>query len=231
MPSVMQQALLGAVATAPATIAFQGLTTASVFAGNICTATACPIGTPSGRTVFCIVHWSNSTAARALLNATIGGVAATIHAQNNSLYGTFFSGTAIISAVVPTGTTADVVGTFATGSGASYSMWVASYSVTNLVSQTPGGTFSAAASGFQTHSDTIDVVKDGILIVGYSPFWDTTTTLTGVTRDYNVVVNVGSGWAITGGSLEITADQTGRTITLSVPSSSTNSTFVGAAFR
>lgn len=96
------------------------------------------------RLVVMTVTWARS-GATSLSSATIGGVTATIGVQQNS--GSNHS-CAIIYAVVPTGTTADVVLTWAQQPARS---GVGSYRVTKLLSTTP------------TDSDSIGAGSDGTL--------------------------------------------------------------------
>jgi hypothetical protein len=71
-----------------------------------------PIGKPAaGRLIIAAISWNTTTSAKTLSSCTIGGVAATIHAQN----GTVLVGVAIVSAIVPTGEVADISYTMSAG--------------------------------------------------------------------------------------------------------------------
>src|SRR5262245_41111129 len=60
------------------------------------------------RRVFAVVHWYGGTNGASLSSGTFEGISATIHVNTTS----GFRGVAIMSAEVPSGTTADVVAVF-----------------------------------------------------------------------------------------------------------------------
>jgi hypothetical protein len=62
----------------------------------------------AARTIYAVLHW-RGTSASVLSSASIGGVGATIHAQEGTVFAGAEEGVAIFSADVPTGTTGDVV--------------------------------------------------------------------------------------------------------------------------
>ena len=64
----------------------------------------------AGRVIYCVLH-TRGIIGETLSSATIGGVAATIHAQAYAAFVGGDNGVAIFSAAVPTGTTGDVVTT------------------------------------------------------------------------------------------------------------------------
>ena len=106
------------------------------------TSDARAIGTASAtRRVYAfIMGWAG--ASRTLNSATIGGVAATIELQINNTNAGNSLIAAIVSATVPTGTTAVVVATFDAGMG---SAAIAVISLDNLLSTTPYDSVSATS--------------------------------------------------------------------------------------
>lgn len=202
---------------------------ASNSGSNVITTAAQAVGAAAGdRVVYAIVHWLSGSPAKALSSATIGGVAATIHVQNSGNIGSSYHGVAIISAPVPTGTTAVIVLTFPASTSGYYAS-LTTYKCTGLLSQTAVDVALSLTLSVGNHTDNIDVVKDGILLTGIGVFWNSTSTLTGVTRDYNAVTpNSNFYWE--GGSLSVTADELNHAIKVSV-SGSTNVLSVAASFR
>lgn len=174
--------------------------------------TNAPVGTASiDRLVVVALSWYVSGSSRTLSSATIGGIAATIvdsESDGNE------SGVAIISAVVPTGTTATVAMSF---SGTVTRVSGGVYAVYNLKSTTATDADSTTGSGgfgSTTKSVTIDTLQDGIVIAsGYIEASDGTTTITfsaGVTEDYE---NVSGDFRANGGNA--LAASTSMTVTMS----------------
>lgn len=159
MSRVAQQALLGST-TPPATIAYLGLSTPTLVSGTTYSSTGLSTGAAAAdRMVFCTVVWLKASSPSSLTSATIGGVAATIHAQNKvaSVYGL---SAAIISALVSTGTTATVSLVF--NGAASAGLGV--YRVTGLLSTTALDAISIGAATSSPYNDTIDVAGQGVLL-------------------------------------------------------------------
>ncbi|TGV26329.1 hypothetical protein [Mesorhizobium sp. M4B.F.Ca.ET.143.01.1.1] len=78
----------------------------------------------ASRRVAVVVHWNEFSSHRTITSATIGGMAATIHVQRGHTGGVTGLGVGIISAIVPTGTTATVAITLSGGAGAvSFGVW------------------------------------------------------------------------------------------------------------
>ena len=233
MSRVAQQALLGGAAPPAAAKSYIGLTT-------IADTTATPVATGVAigaeafdRRVFILVHWINATAVKALASATIGGVAATIHAQSSAtLAASTYAGTAIISAVLPTGTTATIALSFATGA-AFYHPYLEVYRVTGVLSGVAGDTISATPSGVNPYSGTIDVANQGVLLFGATVYSDATGyTFAGATEDYES--SIGTKMRIIGSSLAITANETNRAVSITRTGGAGtgfNGCVVGAAFR
>lgn len=94
----------------------------------------------------------------AISSVTIGGVTATIHANGTDTVSGSRSRAAIASAVVPSGTTADVVVNMTTNCTG---MAIDVYRIMNPTSTTPADTL---ATGGNSPSGTIDVPAGGILI-------------------------------------------------------------------
>lgn len=118
--------------------------------GSVASIAALSYGTipaAAGRRIFAIIEWACTADAvvTTLNSATIGGIAATIHVQNNSNGTSAFTnyGCAIISATVPTGTSGTLAATF---SNATLRTMYASYcGVQGLVSSVAFDTASAFA--------------------------------------------------------------------------------------
>jgi hypothetical protein len=134
-------------------------------AGVADTFSAQAIGAASAdRTVYAVLHWRGTLNA-VLSSASIGGVGATIHAQDAAEYVTLDEGVAIFSAAVPTGTTADVVVTHDASIGRRY---LALYHVllqTGAVDDADNLNFAAQAG---TGTLTLTTVAGGALIAGYT---------------------------------------------------------------
>ncbi|MBZ9706078.1 hypothetical protein LB543_05005 [Mesorhizobium sp. ESP7-2] len=182
MANVAQQALL-ATTINPATVSYIGFTSISFNSGGNCSVSGVSIGAAAAnRRVYMIVHWLKSSSPAATLNsATIGGVAADIHAQNKGAVGSLGVGVAIISALVPTGTTANVTLTFSSGT----TPWIATYRAIGVVSSTPGGAISTYASAVNPYSGTINVSGQGILLLAGTLYSDASSySVGGATEDY-----------------------------------------------
>lgn len=185
------------------------------------------IGAADGsRLVVCAVHWVSAFSDQSILSATIGGVPATIHMQGNAAthsvsFVTFKSRTAIISAAVPTGTTANVVVNF---SAANVAWAAAAYRLVGLNSQTPHAT--ASVLGLST---TIDVPAAGIVIAGSTHAASLLGAWTGVTETYDTDISGGSG-GHTGGLVEGLSLQVGRTVSIAPASGSAAQSLVAASW-
>lgn len=221
MSRVAQQALLGAT-IAPATISYLGLLTPTLVSGTTYSSTGAAIGAAAAdRRVFCIVDWTKSGSPSSLSSATIGGVAATIHAQNK-VASVFGLSVAIISALVPTGTTATVSLTFS----AAASPGLGVYRVTGLQSATALDVISTGGSLGDPYSDTIDVAGQGILLFGGTIYSGATGfTVGGATEDFDI--NVASNTRMVGSSLAVTTTELGHTVSLT-RSGGTAGSFGGA---
>lgn len=154
------------------------------------------IGTAdSTRRVVCVVHWMYAGAGTdtVLNSATIGGVAATIHVQTNNGVTASPGGCAIISALVPTGTTGTIAATF---NALCSRCLVGIYRAVNEGSATPVAT---ASDNTLTSSTTLDVNVNisagGWAVAGVTTLTSAATptnTWTGVTEQYDVTLEATS---------------------------------------
>lgn len=172
----------------PATIEYAGY--ASTAFGSSVSLTNVTIGTASAdRVVFCIVGIKPGGTYRSLSSATIGGISATIHGQTDDT--TYKYNVALISAAVPTGTTATVSLTFS-GSG-SGDVYVASYVATGLLSADPVGIVEnkwTYAQGAVSLSSSIAATADGIALFGACcSLASSGLSLDGVTEDFEQIID------------------------------------------
>lgn len=199
MPSVAQQALLGTGEAAAATLTYEAITT-NPTEGQTITFTGVAIGSAaSDRWVFITIPYYNTgTSNVAIASVTIGGVLATIHAQVFEV-GTVRGGCAIVSALVPTGTTATVVINFA--ASGTFRPRIAVYRATGLQSTTAYAVTTETGGGYAyPRSKNINVVKDGFVLVGCTMYGNSLDlTLTGVTQNFEVAV-LAQGLVYIGGS-------------------------------
>lgn len=163
----------------------------------------------------------------ALVSATIGGVAATIHGQGSELATSSYMRAAVISARLPTGTTATVVLNF-TGGSTSYSASLTPYGMTGLFSATPIDTATYAAVA-DPATMQIDVEKYGVLIVSIVENYDNTVTLGGFTQDHYAG---GGNLIFVAGHYDVTATEANRVISVANNSPNTMQVaMVAASFR
>jgi hypothetical protein len=113
------------------------------------------------RRVFAICYWAQASSLT-LSSATIAGGAATIHLQATGSPSPF-PGQAIISALVPTGTTATIAFTL---SGGAISGQVAVFRALNEANTSPHDTMSDTTLSANTLSGTIDIPSGGWLLSG-----------------------------------------------------------------
>ncbi len=168
------------------------------------------IGTPDQtRRVIVGVTQTSALSISSITSASIGGVAADIDVQ---IQGATRTSAAIISALVPTGTTATIIINFSTNTSA---VQIGVWAAYNLLSGTPTATATATtgASG-ETLSMNLNVTNGGVIASSVADNGDgalTTLTWTGTTTpagDYSLISGVGG----TGGaSYTATATQSPRT--------------------
>lgn len=168
------------------------------------------IGTAaSARRVVPVVHWREGGTHQTLTSATIGGVAATIHVQRGHTGGVTGLGVAIISALVPTGTTATLALTFSGGVTVAYAgIW----RLVNYGTIVATGSDEAQGSTAAL-SVSLSTVNDGFVVAGYTGSTNTGSTpvnWTNVTERYDVDggVRISAGDAsVSSGSLTVGASQ------------------------
>jgi hypothetical protein len=158
--SIQQVAVSGGGGGSPA-LAYIGNVTPT-YASNVATATAAPIGTASSGRLVVVVFYDLITPSPGVSTATvtIGGVSAvvnTIASVHNSTVG-------IASANVPTGTTANIVVSYDTSSGANGAFDV--YALTGLSSMTAVGSGETASAGANPITTTLATTAGGIVIAG-----------------------------------------------------------------
>lgn len=178
------------------------------------------IGTAAAdRIVFVLVTWASGNATPVTISsATIGGVAATIHAQVTAV-ATDAIGSAILSAAVPTGTTATIAITLS-GSGGSIDVGV--LAVTGLSSQTPHASATATTSAGAC-SNSVNVPAGGF-VLACANFNDELSGVTwvGATERYDETNTDGVAERVTGASEASLAVQTGRTVSATSANTGSN---------
>lgn len=184
------------------------------------------------RRIFVAVHWWEGFPHETVSSATIGGVAATIHIQDGHSGGSTGFGCAIISAVVPTGTSGTIVITTSDNSNIG-TVGINTFVTYGLASSSPFDTAFAEASGTATDlTDTINVPGGGFVLAVFTSSTNATSktvTWTGVNEIYDEstpVFNFASVRCSAGISTGLAAE-TGRTITADV---SSNTADAGDAF-
>jgi len=164
------------------------------------------------RTVMILVHVRGSAAADTVISsATIGSNSATIGvaAVSGSSGAVQFNAACLISAPVPTGTTAPVVINFPNN----VRVYLGVFRGVDISQGTPVDISSTAVNA-QTVTTNVDVRKDGFLISGLSTFSLLGMSLaSGATQSYATNWDPSTNrWAV-GGFLNVTADQLNHPIT------------------
>jgi hypothetical protein len=147
-------------------ITYIGAATQNVASGNVATFAAQPIGSASADrlvVVAILTEWWPSD----ITGVTIGGQAATIHAQGNTANN--WGNVAIASASIAAGTTADIAVTVNGGVGHAFNAAVAVYAITGLSSATPTGTSGIGGTAVLAPSVAVDA---GGIAVGIGCGWD-----------------------------------------------------------
>lgn len=235
MSSAAQQMLLAAGAS-PAVLSFLQSTNYSSDASSTVTFAAINLGAAAAnRQIFVAVEWYNGGSPPASNNATvasatIGGVAATIHAQTPPPSANAGTGAALISASVPTGTSGDIVVIFSGGSG----FWrprINTYRVTGLQSAIPvHSPIVRSVTSSATQNWTENVKSGGIILVtGMSYGNATSRTVSGVTQDYNF--SPVSSYCYYGGSSEISVSNSAFPLSVSSDGSAASFAVISAVFR
>ncbi|MER9654391.1 hypothetical protein NKJ26_12860 [Mesorhizobium sp. M0152] len=173
---------------APVDLAFQAITTHTNEAQTV-TFTAVGIGAAAAdRYVFILVpYYNGSTIQPVISSATIGGVAATIHASI-VVASTTRGGCALISALVPTGATATIVLNFSASGAGFYRPRIGVYRVAGLQSTSTVDllTYSNIGSNIP-RTFTVNVAKDGLVIFGCFVYGNSIArTMSVMTPDFSV---------------------------------------------
>lgn len=123
------------------------------------------IGTAAAdRYVIAIIHWRATATNRTLSSITIDGGAATIHAQSSHTGGSTSLGVAIVSRLVTSGTTADIVPSY---SGAVSTQGIAVWDMVGATNASPTDTDTNTDAGIATRTDlSLNVPAGGCVISG-----------------------------------------------------------------
>lgn len=161
------------------------------------------------RRIICAVNWRKDVAGSVLSSVTIGGVSATIHTQTDGVVTR--QGTALVSALVPTGTSGNVDCVWA--SSGSRTSVVALWRQINESVASPFASNTATASSL-TVSTTINIPSGGSL---YTTATTSTTATnptfvwTGATERYDSIA-IGTDTGASGASETGMTVETGRSI-------------------
>lgn len=182
MPSIVPY--YAAVGTSsPPVLTFVNTVNGGSNSGGVTTFTSANIGTAAGFTTRRIIVAIEAGAfAGPVTDVTIGGISATIHAQDGSQ-----AGVAIASANVPTGTTATISVTQAAGT-IFLTPTITIYSVDDalLVSTTPSTATGSTAAASSVASASFTETAGGFVIVvvgAQGPFGGTGCSISGCTTD------------------------------------------------
>lgn len=169
----------------------------------------------------------NTTGGQTISSVTIGGVTATLVVQLQTSITNVSVRSALFIAAVPTGTTGDVVVTWA---GTMLHCGIGIFAVTGLQSSTPTAT---ATSGAQPGNVSINCARDGFIVANTGAYDATPgaglSTWTNLTERYDAQME--SLGAVTGASDNFSTTQTGLSITCTNAISVDALAMVAAAFR
>lgn len=206
------------IAAPPAVSAYIGTNATNDVNVTSITRTAEPIGVAaSDRYVVVAVTWRVTAT---LNSATIGGATATIHQQHSASN----EGSAIISLLVPSGTTATIVLNFSTGV---YRVTTHVYNINSLVSN---ANFDAATATGVDPSVNINVDAGGVIIA--VACWGSATvgtTWTGVTERYDALNNGSEG--TTTGNLDYAAPVTAQQVKANFVAVTSETSLTAVSFR
>lgn len=190
------------------------ITTATTY-----TVTAAALGTAAtDRRIIVAIAGANST--RTISSVTVGGVSATINIQSTASADN--NVVAIATALVPTGTTGDIVVTYSGSQAAHQVGWWSATGLTSNVAIATGS--NALADAGQSGTITLTSVAGGFFIGVAGSSGTGTTTWTNATERYDFSAARSSSGAdalTTGTSIAVTA---------TLASTNTNRNFVGATF-
>jgi hypothetical protein len=172
------------------------------------------------RRVVVVIHFTNSAVTSVLANSvTIGGIAATIHVQADGT----LSNVAIVSALVPTGATADIfLETVSNTQVDRASMGV--YRAVNETVATPHATTLDTSIASGVMSTTINIPANGWVVSGTSfgnAAGPTADTWVGVTEQYGGAAGDAAGQFRTGGFASGLPLETGRTVSCTIAATTT----------
>lgn len=213
MVGVTFQALVARAASTPASISFIG-STENTTDGTSFTFTNHAIGTANAtRRVVVVCHFF--AASNTVTSATIQGISATIHVQATE-GGATNAGIAIISALVPTGTTATIVLNLSASSTRAY------VGVFSALHESVSSPFATATDITLTSSTTLDINANtsagGWIVSGTTMGGATagrTYTWTGVTESYDANSGELNTRSYSGGcSTGLVSTETPRTVTV-----------------
>lgn len=181
-------------ALAPSVSAYLGLSSPSVV-GSVATATGVNFGAPSPNRLICVSILWTSTSVLTLVSATIGGIPAVIvttEVTGPSIGGSFYQ-TALITAIVPSGTSGTIVANLSgTGAGASFFV----FSATNISSATPFSVAAPQAGAVSVLNTTVDQATGGVTFAE-AAIVSGTLSLTGVATDYSFAGSAAGGSQMT----------------------------------
>lgn len=162
------------------------------------------------RRVVVAVHWETVTNDVSLNSATIGGVGATIHVQRHHTGGATGLGVALISALVPTGTSGNLDVTFSTTTSRCYA---GTYRLKNYNTLVNSGSDQTSGTTGPV-SVNVATTSPGVAIGAYTGSTGTVggnITWTNVTEQYEVsdVGRFGGAWltGLSSGSINVNATQ------------------------
>lgn len=198
-------------AKTPASLTFIGFTEDATDLTTYSFASAAIGVADATRRVVVVVHWGESASTRSLSSATIGGVAATIHAQTSGVT----RGVAIISALVPTGTTATIALTF---SGAMQRAAIGVYRAINETSASPTATATDTTFTGAVLDVNVNVPVNGWVVAGTTDngVAGRTHAWVGVTKQYDTTSGEAAGIIYSGGHDTGLAAATPRTVNTTV---------------
>lgn len=162
----------------------------------------------SDRRIIVAAH-SIQTSEKAINSVTIGGVSATIHVNLNSVSTTNDTDLVIASALVPDGTTADIVVTHSAGADICH---IGVWSLYGETSSSPHDTASDTSFTGFTLSATIDIPDGGALIAATSSVNLSGTVAWSSTIDEDYDSRVSSSVVTSGASRNGLGEEAGRTV-------------------
>lgn len=204
---------------------YRALKSASDQSAATLTVSACDIGTATvGRYVFALFFFAVDGADRTVVSATIGGVAATVHTQQNASYFTGRYYVVLLSAPLDSGTTADVSITLNSSIACSL-IRCATYKVVAMQSNTPVATVATGST-----SSTISVQDDGVMIGGvFCRNGGADLVASGWAEDFESAVT--GSFKIFGASKEITATTASFAFSTANGGSSGGHAMIAGSFR